>query len=204
MFAPDKYQLIHFTRKRQHSSRDLASTVRINSYPAEVKEKAMRVLGVWVDPKLQWKEHIQQAVNKGNAAFNALSRITASTWGPSMRRSRLIYSAVVRPAMLHGSQVWSTQGNGKPLPNTMTKPLQRVQNQCLQRITGRYKRTPTAALERETMIPPITVYTELAALQHAATVHNHSAEAKITKTLDEVWLAAKTGQDSTRQRPQTP
>ena len=54
------------------------------------------------------------------------------------------------------------------------------------------------------MIPPIALYTELAALQRVSKVRNHSVEAEITKTLDEVWLAAKTGQDSTRQRPQTP
>jgi len=178
--------------------------VQINGHLAEVKEKSMRVLGVWVDPKLQWKEHIQQVTSKGNAAFNALSRTTVSTWGPSMRHSRLIYSAVVRPTMLHGSQVWSMQGNGEPLPSTTTKPLQRLQNQCLQRITGGYKRTPTAALERETMIPPITLYTELTALQHVSTVHNHSIEAEIAKTLDKVWLAAKTGQGTTRQRLRTP
>jgi hypothetical protein len=53
--------------------------VQINGHLVEVKEKSMRVLGVWVDPKLQWKEHVQQATSKGNAAFNALSRITAST-----------------------------------------------------------------------------------------------------------------------------
>src|SRR5436190_23182398 len=146
----------------------------------------MRVLGVWVDPKLQWKEHVQQATRKGNAAFNALSRITASTWGPSMRRSRLIYSAVVRLTMLYGSQVWSTQGNGEPLPNTTTKLLQKVQSQCLRKITGGYKRTPAAALERETMIPPIVLYTELTALQRASTVRNHSVEAEISKTLDEI------------------
>ena len=101
MFALDKYQLIYFTRQRRHPSKDLVSIVRINGYLVKVKEKSMRVLGVWVDPKLQWKEHVQQATRKGNAAFNALSRITASTWGPSMRRSRLIYNVIVRLAMLY-------------------------------------------------------------------------------------------------------
>jgi hypothetical protein len=62
-------------------------------------ETTIRVLGVQVDARLRWKEHVQQAVQKGSMAFEALSRITASTWGPSMKRSRLLYTAVVRPAM---------------------------------------------------------------------------------------------------------
>jgi Reverse transcriptase (RNA-dependent DNA polymerase)/Endonuclease-reverse transcriptase len=204
IFAPDKYQLMHFTRKRRHPSEDLASTVRIDGHPAELEKTAMRVLGIWVDPKLQWKEHVQKATSKGNAAYSALSRITASTWGPSMQRSRLIYSAVVRPTMLYGSQVWSIQGNGELLPNTTIKPLQKAQNQCLRKITGGYKRTPTAALEREAMIPPIALYTELTALQRASTVRDHSVEAETAKALDEVWIAAKAGQGNIGQRPWTP
>jgi hypothetical protein len=120
-----------------------------------------------------------------------------------MQRSRLLYNAVVRPAMLYGSQVWSTQGNREPLPNSTIKPLQRVQNQCLRRITGAYKRTLTAALERETKISLIALYTELTALQRATTVRDHSVEAEIAKTLDKVWLAASAGQGTTRQRPRT-
>jgi hypothetical protein len=121
-----------------------------------------------VDPKLKWKEHIQRATRKGHAAFSALSRITASTWGPSMRRSRLLYSAVVRPVMLYGAPVWGTRPNGEPLAKTMLQPLAATQNQYLRRITGGYRRTPSAALEREAAIPPIDIQIDLLALQNAA------------------------------------
>jgi len=33
----------------------------------------LRVLGVWLDPKMNWKEYIKIAVRKGTAAFDALS-----------------------------------------------------------------------------------------------------------------------------------
>jgi Reverse transcriptase (RNA-dependent DNA polymerase) len=81
-FAPDKYQLIHFTRKRR-ANNDLASTVSIQG--CEVKPEAtLKVLGVWVDAKLNWNAHITQATHRGAAAFAATSRIAASTWGPSL------------------------------------------------------------------------------------------------------------------------
>jgi hypothetical protein len=61
----------------------LVYSLRLNAilflHLTEVKETAIRVLGVWVDPKLQWKEHVKQATSKGNAAFDAFSKITAST-----------------------------------------------------------------------------------------------------------------------------
>ena len=94
---------MHFTRKRRHASEDLASTVRIDGEEATLRRTSMRVLGVWVDPKLQWREQVHEAIKKGAAAFGAMSRITASTWGPSMRRSRLLYTAVLCPAMLYGA-----------------------------------------------------------------------------------------------------
>ncbi|ORY18516.1 hypothetical protein BCR34DRAFT_596108 [Clohesyomyces aquaticus] len=77
-FAPDKYQLMHFTRRRGQRE-DLASTVRIAGDEAELCTKSIRILGIWVDPKLQWKEHTQKAAQNGESLFNAMARITAST-----------------------------------------------------------------------------------------------------------------------------
>ena len=33
----------------------------------------LRVLGVWLDPKMNWKEYIKIIAGKGTANFNALS-----------------------------------------------------------------------------------------------------------------------------------
>ena len=104
-FSPEKYQLIHFTKRRRDPGGDLVSTVCIASHEIHPEAK-LKVLGVLVDPKLSWKTHIQQAARNGKAAFEAISRITASMWGPSMRRSRLLYSAIARPVMLYRAQVW--------------------------------------------------------------------------------------------------
>jgi hypothetical protein len=78
-----------------------------------------------------------------------------------------------------------------------------VQNQCLRRITGGYKRTPIAALEREASVPPLSLYTKLIALQHATTVRHHSVETKTAEILDEVWRTCQRVQGTQGQRPQT-
>src|ERR1700686_129771 len=65
-FAPDKYKLIHFTKRRKDPDGDLASTVRINAHEVQPVE-SLRVLGVWVDPKMDWKSHVTKATEKGNA-----------------------------------------------------------------------------------------------------------------------------------------
>ena len=145
------------------------------------------MLGVWVDPKMNWKEHTKYAAQKGLAAYEAFSRITTSTWGPSMRRSRLIYTAVVRPTMLYGAQVWALRENGEPAASSLLQPLKAVQNKCLKRITGGYKRTPIAALEREAQVPPLDLYADTIALQRAAATKDHPVNRNISEAADGIW-----------------
>jgi len=72
-----------------------------------------------------------------------------------MRRSRLLYTATVRPAMLYGAQVWGVRDDGGTPVKSLLKPLQKVQNKCLRRVTGVYRRTPIAVMEKEAAIPLI-------------------------------------------------
>src|SRR6266513_5086801 len=113
-FTPEKYKLIHFTRRRRDPAGELASTIKIEGFTGEIKpETKLRVLGVWLDPKMNWKEYTKIAVGKGIAAFDALSRVAATTWGPCIIRTRLLYTAIVRPAIVYGAQTWYTGSNGK-------------------------------------------------------------------------------------------
>ena len=102
-FAPDKYQLIHFTRGRKQATEAQASSIRFGDHIIQPESTAIRVLGVWLDPKLTWKEHIAQVARKGLAASDAIARLATSTWGPSQRNTRLLYTAAVRPILLYGS-----------------------------------------------------------------------------------------------------
>ena len=117
-----------------------------------------------------------------------------------MRRSRLLYTAVVRPSMTYGAQVWGVRMDGKP---ELAKPIQKVQNQCLRRITGAYKRTPIAALEREAAVPPIGLYLETRTLQRAAETKNHEVTKSIQKQTDSIWQRLKR-KPTRRRRPGVP
>ena len=156
---------MHFTKWRRDPTGDLASTIQFGTRDVEIEKVSLRVLGVWMDPKLTWKEHVKQAAGKATVAYDSLARITAFTWGPSARRSKLLYSAVVRPTMMYGSQVWDFKGEGSELSKEILKPLKLAQNRCLRWVMGAYKRTHTAALEREAGVLPLELYTRTTALQ---------------------------------------
>ena len=162
-FAPQKYQLIHFTRGRQHN---LRATVQIQGFE-EGPVPALRLLGVWVDTKLQWGPHIKRAAEKGANQMQSLQRLCKSTWGASFQKARHLYTAVVRPAMMFGCTTWMDPEGTKGHRKGLTQPLEKVQNQALRQITGAYKSVPAAVLQREADIPPIHLYAQDLARQAA-------------------------------------
>jgi hypothetical protein len=199
-FAPDKYKLMHFTRRKRDPTGDLASTIKFEGSTEEIKpESKLRVLGVWLDPKLNWQEHTKIAVGKGTAAFKALSRIAATTWGPCMRRTRLLYTAVVRPAIVYGAHTWHTSANGKHTKMNLQK-LENVQNKCLRRITGGYKRTPRAALEREARVQPLDLYLDALIMNKALEDRGRTVIEEIQRTVNKIWESGNSPPQHTQQR----
>ena len=100
-FAPMKYELIHFTRSKRFNPKASIHLGGIEKAPkAEV-----RILGIWVDPKLKWSAHWSKVQKKASTQIGALVRTTASTWGASFLQARQVYSAVVRPAIAYGAAV---------------------------------------------------------------------------------------------------
>jgi hypothetical protein len=81
-FAPEKYILVHFTKARtKHNSACplILPGSTINPSPHA------RVLGVILDMKLSWQPHLQHIKSKLATQTNVLTRLTASTWGTSLR-----------------------------------------------------------------------------------------------------------------------
>jgi len=187
-FAPDKYQLIHFTRWWRDPNGDLMSTVCFNDQEIPMKT-TIQVLGIQVDSKLRWKEHVQQVIQKDNMAFEALSRITASTWDPFMKQSWLLYTAVVRPAILYGSQVWGMQDDGAPPAVSLIRSLMCLQNRCLRKIMGAYKRTPTTALKCKSNIPSVDLHMEHKAMNGTVKTASHPVTTKIKQVMNTVWTS---------------
>jgi hypothetical protein len=119
VFAPEKYKLIHFTRRRKA---DVTACTEIPGFDGKPVPN-LPVLGVWVDSKLKWSAHVAEAARKGRAQFEALSRLVGSTWGLTFARARALYTAVVRPTITYGCQIWAAGEKGKGLPAATIKPL---------------------------------------------------------------------------------
>ncbi|KAL5371116.1 hypothetical protein PMIN02_013118 [Paraphaeosphaeria minitans] len=153
VFAPDKFQLTHFTRARKK----IDINHPIETIWGEIKPRPnCKYLGLMMDAKLTWKPHIEEIRRKATKTVNALSNLGSSTWGASLIDLRKIYEGTALPQMLYACSIWTNE-NGKK--HTYTKKtldtLQSIQARAARIICGAFKATSRAALDIETFLLPI-------------------------------------------------
>ena len=66
----------------------------------------MRALGVWLDPTLRWKSHLDAVAGKMKTQLQALTCLSASIWGLPLAQARMVYGMVIQPAMTYGAIAW--------------------------------------------------------------------------------------------------
>jgi ribonuclease HI len=153
---PAKSEAILFTnRKKIEENRTLTI------FGAEVNvSKKVKYLGVILDSKLSWKDHIDHKISKATMAFWQCRRIMGSTWGITPKTARWLYCAVIRPAIVYGCIVWWTRTNTK----SCVRALEKVQRLACACTTGCFKTTPTAALSVLLDIPPLQTFVQAEAM----------------------------------------
>jgi hypothetical protein len=116
--------------------------------------------------------------------INALTKLTASTWGASLSISHLLYTSIVCPIVTKAFTAWHSP-IGPPLARKwLLTELSPLQNSCLRAISGAYKATPIWNLEAEVEVPPLGI-------------HLDGFQARFWLMLEEsevqevVWLAVK-------------
>lgn len=150
-FAPKKYQLVHFTRKRNEDhSRDLT----LDQHVIKAKPHG-RFLGVRLDTKLNWREHVNQVKGKVTKSISGLSRLAGSTWGGNLRTIRQMYEAVILPQMTYCCSAWYIPQDEPGHRKWILTDLEIMQARAARVITGAFRATSKPALDIETYLLPI-------------------------------------------------
>ncbi|KAJ7142118.1 hypothetical protein C8R43DRAFT_892285, partial [Mycena crocata] len=95
-FDLPKFQLLHFVPPRRHLEhyRPLPISFRgITIHPST----SAKLLGVVLDHKLSFREHVELAQKRGTKAMLALSRISSPTFGLPHAYIRQLFQTVVVP-----------------------------------------------------------------------------------------------------------
>ena len=146
-FDGPKTELIHFIRRRQPSPDPDSSVYLPNGFLIE-PSSCVRWLGVWLDSRLSFHNHIKAKTTAATRSYFALRRLANTQKGLTVSIMRQLYISTVLPILDYGSEVW-WMGQKTAISKLVT-----VQNGAMRSILRAFKTTPIAALESEAAIVP--------------------------------------------------
>lgn len=114
----------------------------IKGQPVQPKDHT-KILGVIMDARLKFRQHIARAASKGLEAAMELKRLR----GLSARTARQLFAATVTPIVDYASNVWMHAYKDK-----LIGPINRVQRAGAQAIVGTFMTVATAVAEAEAHI----------------------------------------------------
>jgi ribonuclease HI len=154
---PSKTELILFTRKRKipHHREIILSGVELNLTPM------VKYLGIILDKKLYFKEHLKEKHEKALRIIWQCKRAIGLKWGLKPAIVKWLYTAVIRPTILYGAVIWW----GAVETQAAQDALGRVQRLACLCITGAMSTTPTAALEVITGLLPLDLQVKAEAMK---------------------------------------
>ncbi len=166
MFASEKYELTHFTRKSKRFN--MMISIQIES--SVIKSKSdVWVLEVQLNIKLWWDAHLQQIEMNHVTRMLTLSHFEVFTWETIFTKARQVYSAVVKSEIAFEASVWHQRDKKNELSNKECK-LETLQNQILHHVAEVFKKVNIKTLKTKTYTS--SLYVHLNMLQNKIMLHN--------------------------------
>jgi len=105
--------------------------------------KTVKYLGVIIDPRRSYREHVEDISHKSKEMFTRLRSMTSANWGVEQSTSLVIYKGVFLPRITYAASIWQKALELKCSITTLGS----TQRDALRAITGAYRTTSTAALQ---------------------------------------------------------
>ncbi|XP_023213264.1 uncharacterized protein LOC111616058, partial [Centruroides sculpturatus] len=82
-------------------------SIKINNRKIK-NSTAVKYLGIMMDQKLNWTEHMRYIYGKAVKVVQALKTICRNYWGYGPTTSRILYTTVIEPMVTYGSEMWGS------------------------------------------------------------------------------------------------
>ena len=103
--------------------------------------KHPKILGITLDPKLTFSQHINVTIIKAKQTLNILKALTSTKWGKQKELIVSIFKTFTQTILEYANTIWSPI-----ISNTNIKNLQTIQNTALRIATGYTRDTNTQDL----------------------------------------------------------
>jgi ribonuclease HI len=156
-FNPDKTVAIMFTNKRKWQ---LNSKIILGGKEITLSD-TVKYLGITLDKKLSWNQHINNICIKSNISLSRCRKALGTTWGLHPKVMLWLYTAVIRPMMSYAVFIWSNI----TLKSTKISKLEKIQRQACLAITACRHSVSGAALNAILNLPPLKIYLQSVAIK---------------------------------------
>jgi len=179
--SPHKTAIVPFTNRR--NAEGLGPLILYG------KELTMldriKYLGVTLDFKLHWNQHLQKIINIAQTTFAIVRRTCGKKWDLRPNMVHWLYTSVIRPPILHGALVWWP----KAMQKITKTQLGRIQRMACLAFTGAMKSTPTAAMEILLNLTPLDLVIQAESRMALYRLHipKQPAEPKAEAGLLSIW-----------------
>ena len=123
--------------------------------------KSANYLGVLLNDKLNWNEHITNRCKKAKSQMMTINNTLSKIWGPKPTWVKYAYTGIIRPSITYASCIWAKAVDYKG----MAKKLESVQRLGLLAISHVRRSTPTKALQLLYNVAPLDLHIKNTALK---------------------------------------
>jgi hypothetical protein len=155
-FNEQKSKVMVITRRKRKENKEIS--VYTNNKPLEQVQK-IKYLGIIIDSKLNFRDHIIHISSKCNKLVYALSKSAKQSWGLSHAALHTIHKGEILPLLLYGAPVW-IEALEKECNKTIYNRVQRLMNR---KIAKAFRTTSNADLCILTGLTSVVIKAEEAA-----------------------------------------
>ncbi|XP_033225991.1 uncharacterized protein LOC117178675 [Belonocnema kinseyi] len=162
ILVPEKTEAVILTRKRK------VGLINFQLQDIVIRpSEAIKYLGVWLDTKGTYSEHLDRTVEKAEKNMTALTGLMPNIGGPRPSKRHILVS-VVQSQLLYAAPIWHKALRKRHL----RRKLERVQKLAGIRVASAYRTVSTEGIGVIAEIPPI----ELLAQERFANIRRKTAE----------------------------
>ena len=152
IFALKKYKLVYLIRSLKRFNIEVSLDFN------EVKidfSLSIRVLGLYIDTKLQQGLYITQLIARAVGQKQILKYLVGSIQGAIFAKYRIVYNIVIRLILIFIAPIQYYPRGIEGFSQKPAKRLAKIQNKYLRKVTRVYRVTPIPVLEAEVLVAPL-------------------------------------------------
>ena len=173
-FSVAKTQCVCFSRRHKE--------VSLKLYGQKIEQvSVVRLLGVWLDEKMTWKQHIDKVRDKCKRVNNLLRCLSGRNWGATRASLLNIYQAIMRATLDYGCIGYLAAADSH------LKKLDVQQTQGLRICSGAFKSSPVAAIQVEMGEQPLQIRRVKLLLAYWVNLQGHSTSHPAKAILEDCW-----------------